>query len=160
MFADTRATAERHDDQPPRKMPRVERESRIKAVRERMFGLLNSDERIPGAAVIEASGETAELGQLKHVPWTKISTQKIENIGTKITKEWHPKQHGVIAEHVKSDHPTIRRGARLVSFGPYVYLSRGRDRNRASSGYGSTPAVAASLLRRGGGHASRSRALQ
>jgi hypothetical protein len=72
MLADTRARVERRDDEPPRKMPRVERESRITAVKARLPGVLTSDERIPGASVIEAFGEMAELGQLKHLAWNKI----------------------------------------------------------------------------------------
>ena len=87
VAADLRHRVERTDDEPVRKMPRVERESRVEAVRERVGALAQSDERVPGASVVDLFNSMAEDGSLKYVPWTKIVSVKIEVIAAKLTVE-------------------------------------------------------------------------
>ena len=61
ILADRRARVERHDDGPQRKMPHVERGRRFAVVKERLPGVVISEEIVPESSVVYAFGEMAEL---------------------------------------------------------------------------------------------------
>eukprot|EP00974_Lingulodinium_polyedra_P052155 5017663-Lingulodinium_polyedra.AAC.1 len=45
---------ERTDEDPPKKMPKVERESRVEAIRNRLPGVRLNEERGPAPSVVDA----------------------------------------------------------------------------------------------------------
>jgi hypothetical protein len=68
VASDMRSRVERTDDDPPKKLPRVERENRIDAIRRRLPGARLTDEREPGPSVVDAFTQMADDGQLRYVP--------------------------------------------------------------------------------------------
>lgn len=86
MLADTRARVERNDDEPPRMMPRVERESRLAVGKDRFPGVMISEALVPGPSAVDAFGEMADLGQIKHIAWNKMISQRMEASGAKVSR--------------------------------------------------------------------------
>ncbi len=124
VASDMRSRVERTDDDPPKKLPRVERENRIDAIRRRLPGARLTDEREPGASVVDAFTQMADDGQLRYVPWNKIISAKLESMEGKVYREWKPNRQGVISERVAKEAPTEDIGHDLMKL-DYVLARRG-----------------------------------
>ena len=136
--SDMRSRVERTDEDPPRRMPRVERETRVEAVRDRIGKSTISEERIPASSVVDFLNACAEDGNLKYLPWAKTISARLETAGgskTSANLEWKADKHGAVKERkvvdsvsqevghdlLKLEHVMIRRAvgmeaARLLSY--------------------------------------------
>eukprot|EP00974_Lingulodinium_polyedra_P069050 6686051-Lingulodinium_polyedra.AAC.1 len=93
-----RSRLERNEDDPPKKLPRVERENRVEAVKSRLPGARINDEREPGPSVVNAFVQMGDDGYLQYLPWHKTISAKLEAAEGKVFREWRPNKQGVISE--------------------------------------------------------------
>ena len=108
--SDMRMRVERTDEDPPRKMPRVERESRVDTIRDRLGRAFIHDERVPAPQVVDFYNGCAEEGILKFLPWQRIVSLKFstkEASRQTSSKEWKPNKGGVVTERTV-DQPSIQ----------------------------------------------------
>ena len=99
--SDMRLRVERTDEDPPRKMPRVERESRVDAIRDRLGKSFIHEERVPASQVVDFFNACAEEGVLKYMPWQRIVSLKFASKEASrqiASKEWKPNKGGVVTE--------------------------------------------------------------
>ena len=111
--SDMKLRVERGDDEPPRKMPRVEREDRVDAIRGRLGVTTISDERVPGSSVVDFYNACAEEGTLRYLPWSKIVSTKIEASGKPVA-EWKPDRTGFIRVMMTDEIPSQEIGHNLL----------------------------------------------
>ncbi len=80
VVSDMKTRVERGDEDPPRKMPRVEKEDRVEAVRLRLPGARLVDEREPASSVIDLFSQMADDGVLKYVSWGRVVSSRHEQL--------------------------------------------------------------------------------
>jgi hypothetical protein len=105
VVQDMRTRVDRSEDDPPRKLPRVEHQDRVAAVRSRLPGARLSDEREPGKSVVDAFAQMSEDGPLRYLPWNRIVSLRHEQTHGRTTKEWKPNKSGQITEKVTRETP-------------------------------------------------------
>ena len=141
MLQDMRSRVDRNEDDPPRKLPRIEREDRVASVRLRLPGARLTEEREPGTTVVYLFSQMAEDGILKYLPWNRVVSLRHEQSHGRMAKEWRPNKQGVISEKMIRETPAqesstmfrldammSRRGvaleaARLMSFESHQLIS-------------------------------------
>ena len=114
VASDMRSRVERTDEDPPKKLPKVERESRVQAIRDRLPGARVTDEREPAPSVVNAFVQMAEDQALSFVAWEKIISAKLEAAGSKTGREWKPNKFGAVTERVTKELPTQEVGQDLL----------------------------------------------
>ena len=80
VASDMKTRVERTDEDPPRKLPRVERQDRLTALQQRLPGSRLSDEREPAPALIDSFNQMSEDGVLKYVPWNRCVSARLESL--------------------------------------------------------------------------------
>jgi hypothetical protein len=88
--SEMRLRLERNDDDPPRRMPRAERETRIAATKLRLPGIEFGTEREPAPSVVDYFATVADEGILKYLEWSRTVSAKFENENGKTCSEWKP----------------------------------------------------------------------
>ena len=104
--SDMKRRIERTDEDPPSKVPRAERESRIEAIKKRLVGRDFSDLNEPGPSVIDFFNQCADDGVLKFLGWGKIVSFKQEAECTKQNTEWKADKTGVVRARTAFELPT------------------------------------------------------
>ena len=123
VASDMRSRVERTDDDPPKKLPRVERESRVEAVKTRLPGARINDEREPAPSVVNAFVQMGDDGYLQYLPWHKTISAKLEAAEGKVYREWKPNKQGVISERLSKELPTQEVGQDLLRL-EHVFVRR------------------------------------
>ena len=114
IASDMKNRVECTDEDPPRKFPRVERESRLAGIRRKLPGADISDERGPAPSVVDAFTQMADVSNLKFYPWNKIVSARFEAVEGKTSRGWKPNKNGVISERVISEGATQEIGHDLL----------------------------------------------
>lgn len=123
VASDMRSRLERNEDDPPKKLPRVERENRVEAVKSRLPGARINDEREPGPSVVNAFVQMGDDGYLQYLPWHKTISAKLEAAEGKVFREWRPNKQGVISERLSKELPTQDVGQDLLKL-EHVFVRR------------------------------------
>ena len=85
--ADMKYRLEKRDDDPPRKLPAIEREDRKERLQKNLgFGLKLSGENEPSHALVDLAVEMVETDALKRVPFEKCTSRDQELRGEKVDK--------------------------------------------------------------------------
>jgi hypothetical protein len=124
IASDMKSRVERTDEDPPRKLPRVERETRLAIIRERLPGADISEERVPAPSVIDAFTQMADDNHLRFYPWNKTVSAKFEAVEGKTSREWKPNKIGIISERIVSEGATQEIGHDLLKL-EHVMIRRG-----------------------------------
>ena len=105
--ADMKRQLDRGDDDAPRRVPNVERESRKEALEKRLTGVRFDGELECSDGLIDICIDLHTHNQLEHVRW-EVCTKKLdETRGVKRMKEWKPDHTGAVQERTRTQPVTM-----------------------------------------------------
>ena len=107
---DMRLRISRTDDEPARKMPRVEREKRLDDIRDRLKGRKIIDQMEPGASVLDHFETCAEEDLIRYLPWKNTVSASFETKHGKAVEGWKPNSDGVVTKFVEKHVPVHEIG--------------------------------------------------
>ena len=96
--ADMKGKIDRTDGDPPKKMPKIERESRIDAIKTANGSLKIKDHTEPGPTLVDRFSQMADDGILKYLPWSKSISTKWEEDHSRTVMDWTPNKLGQVVE--------------------------------------------------------------
>ena len=98
--ADLKYRIERRDDDPPRKMPSVEKEARKASLRKRLgAGLQMTGDHEPADCVIDMAVDIYETQRIKCLAWEKCISKDDETDGVKVVPEMQVDKNGFVKIH-------------------------------------------------------------
>jgi hypothetical protein len=103
---DLKARLERGDGDPPRKLPKVDRDNRVEQVRARLPGARLREEREPGASVIEFYVQNSDEGCLRYLPWNKTVSRRFELLHGRTSKQWGVNAAGFVSLRTEQEVPS------------------------------------------------------
>ena len=96
VVQDMRTRVDRSEDDPPRKLPRVEHQDRGAAVRNRLPGARLSDEREPGKSVVDAFAQMSERP-------IEVSALEPDRVASPRANAW-PNHKGMETQQGRTNH--------------------------------------------------------
>lgn len=124
VASEMRSRVERTDYAPPKKMARVERDSRIDDIKARNGSLRIADHTEPGPTLVDTFSQMGDDGVLKYQPWAKTTSAKWESTMAKLAKDWAPNAAGQVKErwHTTIPDQHISKDVRALD---QLFLRRG-----------------------------------
>ena len=99
--ADLKKRLEQTDQDPPRKLPAAERNSRYETVKAKYPGLTLTGQLECAHSLVDRVVQMVDDSVLRYLSWEECTTREMELAGVKKIKEWRADANGVLREMVR-----------------------------------------------------------